>query len=138
MKQVVISGSAKRQPELKKWKHWWQDAGFEVLYCPELIDPTSDFLPAYQEAYRDIYENLLRTDILFVMNEDKKDVAGYIGAQTFAEASYAVANNLVTNNKRVQVVLLKEPTNEVPCHDEVMMWLQLGWAVLLGGWRGNS
>jgi hypothetical protein len=138
MKRVVISGSAKRQPELRRWKHWWREAGFEVIYCPELIDTTRGFLVAYQATYKDIYKNLLRADILFVMNEDKKDVTGYIGAQTFAEASYVVANNLVTDHKRVQVIVLKMPSETVPCYEEVATWIELCWAVLLDDWKKQS
>ena len=113
MKKVVISGSAKLQKELEKWNGWWLKAGFDVLYCPDLIDPKVDFSTAYKDTYERLYKSLLESDLLFVMNEDKNGIEGYIGAQTFAEASYAVANNLVLHNKKIKVIILKKPSDRV-------------------------
>jgi hypothetical protein len=135
MKKVVISGSAKLQQELGKWNDWWQKAGFSVLYCPDLIDPKVDFSTAYKDTYERFYRSLLKSDVLFVMNEDKNGIEGYIGAQTFAEASFAVANNLVLDNKKIRVIVLKKPSDEVASHSEVTTWLELKWVILFDDWK---
>jgi hypothetical protein len=135
MKKVVISGSAKLQQELIKWNKWWLNAGFDVLYCPDLIDSQADFSAAYKDTYERLYKSLLRSDLLFVMNEDKNGVEGYIGAQTFAEASYAVANNLIRDEKKIKVVILKKPSEEVASYSEVMTWLELNWAIIFDDWK---
>lgn len=60
------------------------------------------------------------------MNEDKKGIKGYIGAETFAEMGYVVANNQL-GSSNVEIVLLKMPESGVQCVDEVVLWLKLGW-----------
>ncbi len=130
MKKIVISGSAKLSKELEHWNRWWQKSGFEVLYCPELIDSNVDFSKAYKETYEHFYKSLLNSDLLFLMNENKNGQEGYIGAQTFAEASYAITNNLIGNKKIIEVVILKMPSKEISCYQEIAIWLKLGWAVL--------
>lgn len=135
MKKIVISGSANIQKDLQNWNQWWADAGFEVLYCPDLIDFNKDFNSAYKDTYERFYRSLLKSDVLFVANEDKEGIVGYIGAQTFAEASFAVANNLVRNEGKITVIILKMPSEEVASFLEVTTWLDLGWAILLEDWK---
>lgn len=138
MNKIVISGSAKLSKELKQWNQWWQKAGYEVLYCPKLIDSKADFPRAYKDTYEHFYKSLLNSDLLFLMNENKNDKEGYIGAQTFAEASYAITNNLIGGKKITEVVILKMPSKEIACYQEITMWLELGWAVLFEKWINDQ
>lgn len=138
MKKVVISGSVRLQQGLKKWNQRWLSAGFDVIYLPELIDHDENFTAAYKDTYRRLYKSLLRTDVLFVMNENKHGVDGYVGAQTFAEASYAVANNLILNNRKICIVLLNMPSKQVASYSEITIWLELGWVVLFDDWKQQA
>lgn len=63
------------------------------------------------------------------MNEDKNDIKGYVGAESFAEMCFGVAQNLIYN-KNIEVMLLKMPDEKVQSYNEVQLWLKLGWIKL--------
>ncbi|MFJ5477339.1 hypothetical protein ACIL82_11535 [Enterococcus faecium] len=63
---------------------------------------------------------------IFVFNQDRKGVLGYIGAATFSEMKYCLMQNLI-HGKRIKIVLFKEPSEENFCFDEVDRWLKNGW-----------
>jgi len=63
------------------------------------------------------------------MNEDKNGIIGYIGAETFAELSFAVAQNLL-NTHQTEIYVRKMPSKEVQCYEEINLWLELGWIKL--------
>lgn len=82
-----------------------------------------------KEYYREenlIFENITMTDILFVMNETKEEIDGYIGAETFAELTFALMQNLVYN-KNIQIVILRITSINVQSYEEINLWLKLGW-----------
>lgn len=64
------------------------------------------------------------------MNEDKNGISGYIGAETFAELAYVVANRLL-GKQQVRAILLKMPESRVQSYEEIKLWHQLGWVQLL-------
>ncbi len=64
------------------------------------------------------------------MNEDKSGISGYLGAETFAELAYVVANGLL-GKQQTQVLLLKMPESRVQSYEEIELWLRLGWVQLL-------
>jgi hypothetical protein len=129
MPKIVIAGSASLQDRISYWKTYWQEQGWEVLDLPKAI-PLDRFDELYPDIYRNFFHSLGQTDRLFVMNEDKNGLTGYIGAETFAELCYVVANNRLEKN-RVEVVLLKKPDPKVQCCQEIELWLKLGWINLL-------
>ncbi len=60
------------------------------------------------------------------MNEDKNNIKGYLGAESFAEMCFGVVQNLIYN-KNIEVMLLQMPERNVQSYDEIMLWLKLGW-----------
>lgn len=68
--------------------------------------------------------------MLFIANERKNGIEGYIGAETFAELGFGLAQNLVYG-KNMKLVLAGMPAKEVACYDEIALWLKLGWIELL-------
>ncbi len=72
----------------------------------------------------------MNTDYLFVMNEDKNSIKGYIGAETFAEMGFAVTQKLLYD-KPIVVVLYQKPSESVFSYDEVCLWHSLGWISFL-------
>ena len=58
---------------------------------------------------------------------DKNNIGGYIGYETFAEMSYLIANNIITNNNNRKIFLYKIPSRELGCYDEIMQFLKLGY-----------
>ncbi len=122
---VVISGSVRDQSAVRSWVEFWAGQGHDVLDYPKPI-PEGDFLALYPGVFRRFYERLAECEVLFVMNEDRDGMGGYIGAATFAELSFAVARN-ASGGKPVKVVLLQPVDDEVHCADEVRLWADLGW-----------
>lgn len=56
----------------------------------------------------------------------KMENFGYIGAETFSELTFGLAQNLIYN-KNIELVILKMPSIDVQCYDEICLWLKLGW-----------
>lgn len=125
MKKIVIAGSAKLQDKIDLWKLTFIKKQYEILDYPKPIDEEK-FMELYPEIHKSFFEKITKTDILFVMNEDKNDIEGYIGAETYAELTFGLAQNLIYN-KNIDLVLLKMPSHKVQCYDEIKLWLDLGW-----------
>lgn len=128
MKKVIISGSAKLQDKINYWINYFKNKNYEVVDYPKPIDK-NDFINLYPNIHKNFFENITNTDILFIMNEDKNNIEGYIGAETFAELTFGLAQNLVYG-KNIELVLLQMPCTEVQCYDEIKLWLELGWIKL--------
>lgn len=128
MQKVVIAGSAKLQNDINCWKQKFSDNNYEVLDYPKEIKKEK-FMELYPSVHKDFFENMTKTDILFIMNEDKNGKIGYIGAESFAELTFGLAQKLVYG-KNIELVVLKMPSKEVQCYEEIDLWLKLGWIKL--------
>ncbi|MCD4704858.1 hypothetical protein K8R66_02155, partial [bacterium] len=84
----------------------------------------------YPQVHKNFFQNITEADVLFIMNEDKNNISGYLGAETFAEMCFGVAQNLIYN-KNIEIILLQMPDSKVQSYDEVKLWLKLGWIKLL-------
>ena len=113
---------------MKHWKQYWEDNGDVVTSYPSPI-PKETFLEEYPKVHKDFFKNITESDILFVMNEDKKGIRGYLGAESFAEICYGVMENLL-RGKNIEIIILQEPSTEVQSYDEINLWLKLGWIKL--------
>lgn len=128
--KVVIAGSAGLQDEIQKWIQYWNsEEGYLVLNYPHAISP-DDFEKSYPEVHANFFKHITETDVLFIANDKKKGIEGYIGAETFAELGFGLAQNLVYG-KNIRLILAHMPAKEVACHDEIILWLKLGWVELL-------
>lgn len=128
MKKVVISGSAKLQDNTNYWIKYFANKGYNILDYPRPIEKEK-FMELYPKIHKDFFENITETDILFVMNETKDEIEGYIGAETFAELTFALMQNLVYN-KNIHIVILRMPSIKVQSYEEINLWLKLGWIKL--------
>lgn len=128
LKKIVIAGSLSFEDEIGKWVKRWTDAGYDVLDYPKSVSGNK-FPENYPEIKKRFFENLEEADILFVVNEEKDGIRGYIGAQVFAEMVFVVANNLV-RGKDTKVVLANMPSREVQSYEEIEQWLGRGWVEL--------
>ena len=63
---------------------------------------------------------------MFVVNEEKNGIKGYVGSETFAELSYVLVNNLLKNENR-KIYLLNEPDEKNSCYFELDSFLKLGY-----------
>jgi len=128
MKKIVIVGSASLQDKIQLWKKFLEDDGFEILdYSHPIAEDV--FIEEYPTVHKSFLNNIENADVVFVMNEDKKGVVGYVGAESYAEMAFAVAQNLL-HKKNIEVILLQMPDKSVQSYDEVVLWLKLGWIKL--------
>lgn len=130
MKKVVIVGSAKLQNNINYWKEKFSNNNYEILDYPKAIEK-GRFMELYPNVHKEFFENITKTDMLFIMNEDKNGKIGYIGAESFAELTFGLAQKLIYE-KNIELVILKMPSKEVQCYEEIDLWLKLGWIRLYG------
>lgn len=129
--KVVIAGSAGLRDEIQKWIQYWNNKEYEVLNYPRAI-PRGDFEKFYPEVHTQFFKDITEADMLFIANGKKNDIDGYIGAETFAELGFGLAQNLVYG-KNIKLILAHMPAKEVACYNEVVLWLKLGWIEILTG-----
>lgn len=124
--KVVIAGSVKLQDEIEKWVQYWNNKeDYSVLDYPKTM-PQDNFDVLYPDVHKNFFKNITEADILFVANERKDGVDGYIGAETFAELGFGLAQKLVYG-KNIKLILANMPAKEVACYDEIVLWKKLGW-----------
>lgn len=128
LKKVVIAGSASLQDEATKWLKYYENLNYEILDYPRAIDKES-FMELYPKVHIDFLEKIILTDMLFLMNEDKNGISGYIGYEGYAELLFGLSQKLVYK-KDIKLILLKMPSTEVGCYEEIDLWLKLGWIKL--------
>jgi len=129
MKKVVIAGSASLQKELHYRKKFRENKGCIVINDSTPI-PQETFLEEYPEVHKKFYKDMTETDILFIMNEDKNNIVGYLGAESFAELCFGVVQNLLYK-KNIEVILLQLPEKKVQSYDEIGLRLTLNRIKLL-------
>jgi len=128
MKKVVISGSSKLQNKIIKWKEYFKEKNYEIIDYPKQID-VNEFIEIYPTIHKQFFQNIAKTDLLFIMNEDSNNITGYIGAQTYAELSFGISQNLIYD-KNIEILVYQMPSKEVKCYEEVKLYLELGWIKL--------
>ena len=128
MKKVVIAGSAKLQNEVNKWLKIFEKKNYEVLDYPRAIEE-SKFMELYPNIHTEFLENITKTDMLFLMNEDKNGIGGYIGYEAYAELLFGLSQKLIYN-KNIELIIFKIPSQNVGCYEEINLWLKLGWIKL--------
>ena len=128
MKKVVISGSAKLQKEVNKWLQVFESNNYEILDYPRAIDE-SKFMKLYPNVHIEFLKNIAKTDMLFLMNEDKNGIVGYIGYEAYAELLVGLEQKLIYN-KDIELIIFKIPSQDVGCYEEIILWLKLGWIKL--------
>lgn len=131
MKKIVIAGSAKLQKEVNNWYDYFSYRKYEILDYPRAIDE-SKFIELYPNVHTEFLERITKADILFLMNEDKNGVVGYIGYEAYAELLFGLSQKLIYK-KDIELVILKMPSREVGCYEEIDLWLKLGWIKLFKG-----
>ncbi len=124
--KVVIAGSAKLQDEIQKWIQYWNSKeGYLVLDYPRFM-AQDEFENLYPDIHKNFFKNITQADILFIANEAKDGVDGYIGAETFAELDFGLAQRLI-NEQNIKLILARMPSKKVNGYDEIVLWKKLGW-----------
>lgn len=128
MKRIVIAGSAKLQKEVNNWLNFFERKNYEILDYPKSIEEQR-FLELYPNIHTKFLENIIKADMLFIMNEDKNGIVGYIGYEVYAELLFGLSQKLIYN-KKIELVVYKMPSTNVGCYEEINLWLKLGWIKL--------
>jgi hypothetical protein len=124
--KVVIAGSAKLQDEMKKWVEYWNGKeGHSVINHPRVI-PEENFYDLYPDVHKQFFKDITEADILFVANGKRNGIEGYIGAETFAELAFGLAQKLL-HGKDIKLILASMPDREVASYDEIVLWQKMGW-----------
>lgn len=149
MKKLVISGSSKLHERALYWRGYFEGRGYEVIDwpCPISTEPETideaqtapglslgrwlspsdnDYGERLTKIYQRFYKNLDQADTFFLMNEDKDGIEGYIGSSMIAEITYAIVNNL-NRGRKVEINILKMPSKDQNCYEEVKFWLDQNW-----------
>lgn len=129
--KILLAGSAWLQDKIQKRKQFWQDKGWSIVNYPSMIE-WDNFLEKYSKVYQNFYKDIEKVDRFFLVNEDKKGIQWYIGAQSFAELSYAVVQNRLYD-KNIDIFLAKMPSKQVQSYDEISRWRDLGWINVYNG-----
>jgi len=90
-----------------------------VLDYP-LIIPKENFDELYPDVHKNFFKNILKTDVLFIANNKRGKINGYIGAETFAELCFGLAQKLVYG-KNIKLILANMPSKDVACYDEIVL-----------------
>jgi len=129
LKKIVIVGSATFYKEVLEWKERLEKLNYCVLDYPKKINIVTE----YQENFETFYKNLDAADEILLLNLDKKGIEGYIGYESFAELSYSVAKNIISNSNK-NIYILKLPSKEVGCYDEINQFIKLGYIKIFNKW----
>ena len=97
MKKVVISGISKLQDKVNYWVEYFKDKNYEILDYPRFIQQ-ENYKTQLPITYANFYNALEKTDVFFLMNEDKNGIKEYIGSSAIAELTYVVILNLIHNH----------------------------------------
>lgn len=124
--KVVISGSGSLKNELKQWKGHFESRNYEVIAFPEPWDNSESHDSRLEGLYVDFYNAIDKCDVFFLMNEDKKGISGYIGANATAELIYATVQKLRSRND-MKIYIAKLPAQQVSMSEEIYSFLRLGW-----------
>ncbi|HEX8947160.1 MAG TPA: hypothetical protein VF829_03030 [Candidatus Paceibacterota bacterium] len=123
--KVVIAGSASLQDEMQKWVRYWESKDHVILNYPQAIRE-DEFDSVYPNVHKEFFKDITDTDILFIANEKKHGIQGYIGPEVFAELAFGLAQRLV-QGKNIRLILARMPAKEVASYDEIVLWKRLGW-----------
>ena len=122
-KNIVIIGSSKFLDKIEKLKDYLFQKGYNVIEYPKQINHLDENV--YINRYKSFFKALDSADEIFVANFDKNEIKGYVGAESFAELSFIVANNVLKNENR-KIYLLNEPSKEVSSYFELNSFIKLG------------
>ncbi len=125
-KKLVISGSSRIQDKISFWKNHFESKGYAVIAIPETWDETQGFKKQLTSLYKDFYRAIDACDVFFLLNEDRGETIGYIGANGTAELIYATMLSIV-KNKNIDIYIAKIPDANVLAYDEVINFLKVGW-----------
>lgn len=124
MPSIVICGSAKNQEGISHWVEYWSKEG-DVLDWPRPINQ-ADIATEYPRVFVDFYRSITNADIVFIANETRHGIEGYIGSGVFAEIAFAIAHREISG-RLMRIILANDPSPSIQGYDEILLWKNIGW-----------
>lgn len=129
MKKILICGSMRFYKEMAEWKQKLEQQGYEVetptLFDFHKIRDEENDLERFEEVKRTEsakhFNKVMDTDALLVLNFDKDGRKNYIGGNTFAEISLAVALNY-TQGKNIEIYTMNPLPEDSIFAEELQSW----------------
>ncbi|MBT5808156.1 hypothetical protein HOI18_02665 [Candidatus Uhrbacteria bacterium] len=127
-KKLTICASMAFSKEIGIWRTKLAEGGYEVIQYPKEFE--GEFLPNYKIEFSEHYQKMTDSDVVFILNLQKKGIDGYIGAAVFAEIAFAIGLNRTSRQDNpIKVCHLNPFPDELPYREELQHWQDLGWLV---------
>ena len=132
--KVTICGSMRFLDKMKSWKQKLESQGYEV-FIPTPFDfhtvrDEEKDLERFEEIKRretkHHFQRVELADVLIVLNYDKDGKKNYVGGNTFAEISYAVALNLC-HGRSIRIYTINPLPEDSWCYEELHAWGIMQW-----------
>lgn len=124
MKKIVICSSVSFEKEIIEWKEGLEKLNFEVTKYP--IKLSGNFIDEYEKEFSNHYKAIFGADAIIVLNIEKNGIPGYIGPGVFAEISFAIGSNKVSQKEIIVYCINSLPQN-LPYSEELNLWQKLNW-----------
>ena len=116
--RIVICGSMSFATTMEKVLSELEAAGHSV-FAPENLDTFSFGGPSEKsaakdelDAYNKYYKEIMNSDCILVVNEEKKGIKGYIGANALIEMAFAYV-------LKKKIYVLHEVSESLPWYEEI-------------------
>ena len=83
-------------------------------------------LKNYAKGHKRHYQKITESDIVFVLNLEKRGIKNYIGPSVFAEIAFAIGLNLALR-KNIKIYCLNQLPKNLPYSPELELWKNAGW-----------
>lgn len=120
MKNIVIIGNYNSDKEISYWCNYFNKRGYKVIDYPKY--PDNNMSP---NSYQNFYANIKDANILFIINNKKNEIEGYVDTVTFSEIVYAVMKNL-NHKKKIDIYILKLPNKSLYYYAEILSFINKG------------
>ncbi len=120
MEKITICASASLSREIKVWKLKLERQGYRVIQFPPKT------LKSYAKGHKNHYRKIKESDIVFILNLDKRGIKNYIGPSVFAEIAFAIGLNLAFR-KKIKIYCLNPLPKDLPYSRELELWKRIGW-----------
>jgi|SRR3989344_7157873 len=133
-KKVVICGSMRFVDKMIEWRQRLESQGYSVdvptLFDFHKIRDEEGDLERFEEYKRvetkKHFEKVDAGDIILILNYDKDGKKNYIGGNTFAEISYAMALKLC-HGRDIEIYTVNPLPNDLPYSEELSAWMIRQW-----------
>ncbi len=112
-KVITIASSLTFIDKIKEYENKFLELGYKVNI------PFKE-KGLYHQDIKKFNTYVVDSNILFILNEKKEGIDGYIGNSVYSELIFALSLNVIYN-KNIKIILLNMPSPKVNCYEEILM-----------------